>query len=242
MSKSLTFCVNQEKAPRFVAGLCGLVLIGVVANVTNIFASGIFNWMALAMTFALLIWYCQFLGLTRSDLGLRRSTIRSGLRDGGLAVVLILCVLLVAYLLWPGLFVDSRYEGRSLGDVLRLVLVRIPLHTVAFEELFFRGAVLGYGLKHLSQRWAIGVSSALFGLWHILPSLGIASSSQTIASTVGTNGQAHVISILGVVFATAIAGIVFSQLRIRSKSLLAPSLAHWAINSSAVIFAALATR
>ena len=40
---------------------------------------------------------------------------------------------------------------------------------------------------------------------------------------------------IGTVLVTALAGAILCQLRIRSGSLLAPILAHWAINSVGVL-------
>jgi membrane protease YdiL (CAAX protease family) len=82
------------------------------------------------------------------------------------------------------------------------------------------------------------VSSALFGLWHVLPSLGLASSNEAIGSTVGKGTSGQVISVLGTVLFTGLAGVVFCELRRRSGSLLASAGLHWATNGLGVLVAA----
>ncbi len=50
-------------------------------------------------------------------------------------------------------------------------LVVIPLVTVIPEEFAFRGVLWGLLRRQSGQRVATGVSSALFGLWHVLPAM-----------------------------------------------------------------------
>ncbi len=45
---------------------------------------------------------------------------------------------------------------------------------------------------------------------------------------------------VGTILFTAAAGVLFCELRVRSDSLLAPMLAHWAVNGLGVIFLQLA--
>jgi membrane protease YdiL (CAAX protease family) len=46
--------------------------------------------------------------------------------------------------------------------------------------------------------------------------------------------------VVGTVLFTGAAGVFFCELRVRSDSLLAPMLAHWAVNGLGVIFVQLA--
>jgi membrane protease YdiL (CAAX protease family) len=82
------------------------------------------------------------------------------------------------------------------------------------------------------------VSSALFGVWHVLPSLGLASDNQAIGSAVGKGTSGAAISVLGTVLFTALSGVVFCELRRRSGSLLASIGLHWATNGLGVLTAA----
>ena len=81
-------------------------------------------------------------------------------------------------------------------------------------------------------------SSVLFGLWHVLPSLGLASDNAAIGDTVGTGRSAQLISVVGTVVFTGLSGVVFCELRRRSGSLLAPAGLHWATNAIGVLASA----
>jgi membrane protease YdiL (CAAX protease family) len=78
----------------------------------------------------------------------------------------------------------------------------------------------------------------LFGLWHVLPSLGLASDNAAIGDAVGTGRSAQVISVLGTLLFTGLSGVVFCELRRRSGSLLAPAGLHWATNAVGVLASA----
>ena len=95
------------------------------------------------------------------------------------------------------------------------VLFHIPVGTVITEELSFRG---------LFDALAPGLSPLFFGLWHI------------------RSARAAGDSVVGTVIGTAAAGMVFSWLRRRSGSVLAPALAHFALNASGAMLAARASR
>ena len=61
----------------------------------------------------------------------------------------------------------------------------VPLGTVVPEELAFRGLLLALLARGRGVRAATLLSSGLFGLWHILPSLGGGVANATIAGAVG---------------------------------------------------------
>jgi membrane protease YdiL (CAAX protease family) len=156
-------------------------------------------------------------GTTTDELGLRRTDTRSGLIWGGAACVAISTVIVVAALIAPdaSFFADDRADV-SVGALLVKVLIVIPLATVILEELAFRGLLLALFGRITSTGWAVVAVSALFGVWHIP---GAWSSSP--------------LGIAATVIATAAAGVVFCWLRLRSRSLIAPALAHMATNSVA---------
>lgn len=72
--------------------------------------------------------------------------------------------------------------------------------------------------QHGARAATVG-SSVLFGLWHVLPALG---------SDAGPGGAGA--RTAGTVLVTGLAGLGFCWLRVRSGSLLAPALLHWALN------------
>jgi CAAX protease family protein len=47
------------------------------------------------------------------------------------------------------------------------------------------------------------VPSVLFGLWHVLPSLGLAADNEAISATVGRGRSAQVVTVVGTVLFTA---------------------------------------
>src|SRR3984885_1710101 len=133
-------------------------------------------------------------------------------------------------------FRDPRYDF-GWGHALLTAFVLIPVGTVLFEEVAFRGVLWGL-LRRRHGSWvATSVSSALFGLWHVLPSLGLAADDQAIGSTVGSGSSGQAVSVLGTVLFTGLAGVVFCELRRRSGSLLAPAGLHWATNALGVLAA-----
>jgi membrane protease YdiL (CAAX protease family) len=154
------------------------------------------------------------------------------LRYGGAAFALILVVLVIAAVIpaTSGFLHDSR-AAISGGRVFYELAVTILLGTVIPEELAFRGVLLGSAL-HLWGTWrAVLITSVLFGLWHITTTLHTQADNQTVrhASTA--------LVVLGAVVVTAAAGVVFCWLRLRSKSLVAPALAHFATNGLALTVA-----
>ncbi|SNT59335.1 CAAX protease self-immunity [Asanoa hainanensis] len=69
----------------------------------------------------------------------------------------------------------------------------------------------------------------MFGLWHVLPSLGLGRNNQIVGSVYGT--AAGLALTASAVLATVLAGVVLALLRRRSGSLLAPIGLHWATNA-----------
>ena len=173
---------------------------------------------------------------TAADLGLEPGAVGRGLRYGLAACLAVLVVLAVGAALpgANGLLHDSRAEvsGTRLGyDVAVIVLI-----TVIPEELAFRGLLLGSALV-LWRPWRAAVaSSVLFGLWHIAPTLHTMSGNRAVHGlSESTGGRAVVV--MGAVLSTFAAGLAFSWLRLRSRSLAAPVLAHVGTNALALVVA-----
>jgi membrane protease YdiL (CAAX protease family) len=102
---------------------------------------------------------------------------------------------------------------------------------VLFEELIFRGVLLGAMLRRWDARWSIVATSILFGLWHL----------PDVVHTSG--GPLHVAgAVAGTVVVTTAAGVLFGILRLRSASLVAPILAHLAFDAGAYVLALAALR
>jgi uncharacterized protein len=126
-------------------------------------------------------------------------------------------------------------EGGLGRTALWAVLVVIPLGTVLPEELAFRGLLLALLGRRYGVLAASLLSSGLFGLWHVVPSLGGGTANATMASVVGADAAGTVLRVVVTVVFTALAGVALCWLRLRSGSLLAPVLAHWTVNGLGVI-------
>ena len=152
-------------------------------------------------------------GLSWRELGLGAGTWRRGLiwALAAIGAVAVVFAIGAALPLTRGAFRDSRYQ-LSLGHALLTAFVLIPLGTVLFEEVAFRGVL-----------WAL---------------LRRARDNKAVGSAVGTSTSGAVLSVLATVLFTGLSGVVFCELRRRSGSLLAPAGLHWATNGLAVLAAA----
>ena len=176
-------------------------------------------------------------GLTRDDLGLGWKQVPAGLRYGGAAFGLVLLVLVIAALIpaTNGFLHDSRAQI-SAGRLGYELGVSIVLLTAIPEEFAFRGVLLGSALKRWGPWRASLVTSVLFGLWHIAPTLHTMSDNHVFRGE-ASSVAGQVLLVLGAVVVTFGAGLVFCWLRLRSGSLVAPVLAHVATNGLALAVA-----
>ncbi|MFD7094891.1 CPBP family intramembrane glutamic endopeptidase [Streptomyces xanthophaeus] len=181
----------------------------------------------------LLLGVLRWAGGTLADAGLARGTLARGARWALVLIGLVGFVYLAGALLpaTRGLFEDRRYEAMDGGEVMLRVFVLVPVGTVLVEEIAFRGVLYGLVRRAGGAVRATAVSSLLFGLWHVLPSLHLAAAKPAVNSVVGDSGLGAVLAVLGAVLFTAAAGVLFCELRRRSGSLLAPMGLHWAVNA-----------
>jgi membrane protease YdiL (CAAX protease family) len=178
-------------------------------------------------------------GITWEELGLARNRLRSGMRWGAAfsAVVAVGCA---AALALPGvrpLVADARAAGLGTGELASTVLVRIPLGTALWEEVAFRGVLLAVLARVLPLREAIATSATVFGLWHVRPTLSAIAANDLVDGPL-LRGLAVGV---GCLVSTA-AGVLFTWLRLRSGSLIAPFLLHSAANALGTLTAASAHR
>jgi membrane protease YdiL (CAAX protease family) len=179
-------------------------------------------------------------GLTAAELGLARSTWRTGLRWGAAAAALVATAYAFAYLIPAARHVLPEGGGGIGRAALWTILVVIPLGTVLPEELAFRGLLLPLLGRRYGVLASTMISSSLFGLWHILPSLSGGTANAAIVGVVGGGAAGTAIRVVATVCFTAVAGAVLCWLRLRSDSLIAPALAHWTANGLGVIVALVA--
>jgi membrane protease YdiL (CAAX protease family) len=223
---------------RFTATMVILISLLVALNTLRIFGpvgTGLVVGPVAALGLVLL---ARRLGLSWDDLGLSRQTWAKGVAYATGAVLVVAALYAIAAVLpvTRTAFLDARYLMAP-GSALLTALVVIPLGTVLLEEIAFRGVLLGLITRHAGVRWGLAFSSVLFGAWHILPSLGLASVNPAVAGVVGAGAGATVVVVLGVVTFTALAGWLLGELRRRSGSLLAAAGLHWAVNGVGVLVA-----
>ena|SRR5215469_6504917 len=177
-------------------------------------------------------------GLDWQDLGLGAGTWRRGATWAAVEMAVVAAVFAAGAALPPtrNAFRDTRYQ-LAWPEALLTAFVLIPVGTVLLEEVAFRGVL--WGLLRSVRGTAVATigSSVLFGLWHVLPALGLATQNAAVGDAVGRGQSSQVITVVGSVLFTGLAGVVFCELRRRSGSLLAPAGLHWATNAFGVLAA-----
>ena len=219
-----------------------IAIVVVVLALTNLLAHFTTPWANIAVVPAAaigLLLLVRARGLCWSELGLGREHWKSG---GGYAlgaVVLVGTVIAVGALLpWTRpMFLNDHYA--TLSGALIASMIIIPLQTVIPEELAFRGVLHGALDRAWGFRGVAAAGSLLFGLWHIATSMGLTAGNVGFTRILGGGMFGTVVGVVGAVLATAAAGFVFTWLRRRSGSLIAPIALHWSLNGLGALAAAL---
>lgn len=174
-------------------------------------------------------------GTTWTTMGLRSDRWRRGATVGGVVIGIIAVGVSVGIAL-PAtreLFRDERIISNSIGWVLFQASVRVPLATALYEEVLFRGIVFGMLIRRRSPLVAALITSVLFGLWHILPTLDTIQTNPAGNPFTGSVGL--VIAIGGAIAGTFVAGLGFLWVRLYANSTYAAVLAHIGTNSIAML-------
>lgn len=155
--------------------------------------------------------------LARTPMGLRGERRRSGVRLGGTSA------LVVSAAVAAGAALPRVRAAMSVRDLpqrpVRWLALEIPLGTVWSEETAFRGALGTLAAAGFGRGHGRVLQSLTFGLTHI------------------PDARATGEPVMGTVAATAMAGWVFALLAERTGSLLAPMLAHLAVNEAGALAA-----
>ena len=177
-------------------------------------------------------------GATADDLGLRPDRVAGGLRGGAVSAAAIAAVIGIGAALprTSAWFDDERVLDVSTGEAVFRGLVEIPIGTAVYEEVVFRGVVLGLALRRLPPLPAVLLTSALFGLWHVLPSLRDRTHNPA------TRDQHPAAVTTATVVNTAVVGAGLAWQRLRTNSVAAPILTHTASNAIAYLAATARTR
>ncbi|MCX2929638.1 CPBP family intramembrane metalloprotease [Mycobacterium sp. CVI_P3] len=217
-------------------------VVVVVLAMTNLLAHFTTPWANIAVVPAAavgLLLLVRSRGLGWAELGLGREHWRSGALYALGAVLLVVTVIVVGALLpWTRpMFLNDRYA--TLSGALIASMIIIPLQTVIPEELAFRGVLHGALDRAWGFRGVAAAGSLLFGLWHVATSLGLTSSNVGFTRLFGGGLLGVLAGVVMAVLATAAAGFVFTWLRRRSGSLIAPIALHWSLNGLGALAAAL---
>jgi membrane protease YdiL (CAAX protease family) len=219
---------------RVVVALAAGIAVLITANlVTHLVAASWSDYVVLVAGVAVVA-VGRWGGLSAAELGLSRAAAHRGLVLGAVAVLVVVAVVVVAAVLpvTQDAFKDERYDD-GFGAALLTAFVAVPLLTAIPEELAFRGVLLGLLSRLLPLPGAVAVSSLLFGLWHVGASWGLADDNAAVDASGG-----RLLAVVGTVVVTTGAGALLCWLRLRSGSLIAPVLAHWAVNGASALAAA----
>lgn len=173
-------------------------------------------------------------GLSWSELGLGPEGVGPGLRWGGAAAAIVAAASAAAlrFPLARELFADLRLRGLTGPGLAFRALVRMPIGTSLFEEMAFRGVLFGALARQVPVSWAVAISAVLFGLSHVGPAVAMVRANPARMGVIA--------GLLVTVAATTVGGVLFALLRVHTLGIVAPALAHWAINASGAVTGSLA--
>ena len=172
-------------------------------------------------------------GLTAGELGLGRGAWRPGRLASALAAATAAGYLAAAAMPATRPFLNDKRVTTLDGPGLAYqVAFRIPVGTVLWEEIAFRGVLQAALRRVMSEPAAIAVASAVFGAWHIRPT----AAALRVNQLAGDRRQAAARVAAGVAV-TAAGGALLSWLRARSGRLADTVLLHAAVNSGGLIAA-----
>lgn len=226
--------------PRFRAWIDVAVVVAVLVT-TNLIAHFTTVWASIAtvpVAACILVALMRRRGMHWSELGISPRHWKRGTAYSVAAVGLVLLVVAIGIALpfTRQFFLSERYA--TVSGALVASMIVIPLQTVIPEELAFRGVLHGTLERLWGARGVFAAGSLLFGFWHIASSLGLTAGNAGLTSFLGVGIWGQILGITGAVIATAAAGFVFTWLRRRSGSILAPIALHWSLNGAGALAAA----
>ena len=115
--------------------------------------------------------------------------------------------------------------------------VRVPVGTVAWEEVAFRAVLPVLLRRTMPARMAGVVNAGVFGLWHVRPTL----DAMRLNGVPMTRPRREA-AVAAAVVAAALVDVLLSGLHRSTGSLLAPALVHIASNSGGTVAAVVAGR
>jgi membrane protease YdiL (CAAX protease family) len=178
-------------------------------------------------------------GTTWTSMGLRKDRAKRGFIIGGVIIGLIafgFVVAVAAAAVFPDvrpMFDNTGVVENTTGFVLFQAFVRIPIATAFYEEVLFRGVIFGMLTRRHSPLLAAVITSLLFGLWHIAPTIADPPNAQLDPNSLLDIAKLAVFAVVG----TAPAGLGFLWVRLFANSVWAAVLAHIGTNSVGILAA-----
>lgn len=163
---------------------------------------------------------------------------KRGAAWGTVLAVLTLGLLLLAITMpvFNELYHDRRVASAT-DTWLYQTFLRIPFGTVLLEEVAFRGVLQGLFILRWGALRGSVAASLCFGLWHVLPALTLNEVNPVATRVFGSGVGGITVAVVFAVVSTAVAGMWWSWIRLRSGSVLATMMAHVASNSGAYTIA-----
>ncbi|GAA5071416.1 membrane protease YdiL (CAAX protease family) [Thermocatellispora tengchongensis] len=158
------------------------------ANVLNNRVAPRFAPLTSAVATALLVTMARRSGLTWSDLGFARPARGAALGGALAAGVVAVYTAGIALPATRRFFRDERALALSRARVLEEALLQVPIGTVLLEEVGFRGVLYAQVARSHGPAAATAVSSACFGLWHILPAIDMAAANPALGGLAAGEG------------------------------------------------------
>ena len=177
------------------------------------------------------------LGLSAADLGLTDLSAFDLAVGAAIGAVVGGAVLALGHTERGAKFIADRRVAGLGGKMLAYqMFVRVPFGTALLEEFAFRG-VLFASWRDEGVVAAAVISSAVFGLWHVMPSSIMVRTNKPGASR-RTIARTIVLTVLG----TSAVGMGLVWLRLETGSIVAPFAVHATVNSLATLAGVLAAR
>ncbi len=222
---------------RFISEIIFIVIIAIYSFIiTRFVPKKYYSFSNILIAYGAL-WYGFAIGLSKEQLGLDPTAMIQSLFVGiALSLPVIVTVSFIASHKKLKIYFSSapskQYDIRSFCYE---ILFRIPFGTALSEEIIFRSVLLAILLTNHQSIVAIIVTSILFGLWHIFPTLHTIKNHDPLIAIMEDTRRRSFIALGTTILATTIAGLIFSALTVITGSFIAAWLLHSAINGSAII-------
>lgn len=219
------------------AGIILAVFLAAYNNIVNFLPSALHARIYVILNLVCLagLWFMarRYLGMSAAEMGWSGRGRWKSLLWGAAFTALVVIPFLIALRILPRIGLNigrPQIEGMAQAGLWSRVLFRIPLGTVLFEEVIFRGIFYGYLERRGGPSRALWISSLFFSFWHIVPAYEVVSYNFRL----GLNLTGISYWIIGLAGAFC-AGIFFALIRRRTGNIAGCLLAHYLINSLALL-------